>query len=355
MSMKLNNRKLYIDFLRVLAIYMVLFNHTGTKGFVLFTVARDSMFYWFYLFLAIFIKIAVPIFFMISGALLLPKEEDLKSLYKKRVLKYLLILIVCSLMYYVVSKGFNLSEISIANFIEILYSSQLSTAYWYLYSYLAFLILLPLLHKLAKAMSDTEYTYLIILFLCMKLLDIFEFFVWKGTISHNAYFSLFINSSNIFYPLIGYYLEERLDESSYSVSNLIKLVVASIGSIVVCGLLTHYRCHLINEWSESSCQYFFGTLIFVPSITVYYGAKLLFNSITISSTLAKWIKLISSCTFGVFLFEKIYRTITVKVYDILSPYIYSLPACLIWILIACILGTVVTYGLKKIPIVNKFI
>lgn len=68
-----NIRKQHFDFLRIIAIFMVLFNHTGTNGFVLFTIARESKLYIFYLFFAIFIKMAVPLFFMISGALLLPR------------------------------------------------------------------------------------------------------------------------------------------------------------------------------------------------------------------------------------------------------------------------------------------
>ena len=69
-------RTVYLDFIRILAIYMVLFNHTRTSGFVLFTVRRGSFFYPFYLFNAILIKSAVPLFFMVSGALLLGKEES---------------------------------------------------------------------------------------------------------------------------------------------------------------------------------------------------------------------------------------------------------------------------------------
>ena len=67
-------RKIYLDFLRIIAIFMVLFNHTGTSGFVLFTVTQRSALYPFYLFNAILIKIAVPLFFMISGVLLLGKN-----------------------------------------------------------------------------------------------------------------------------------------------------------------------------------------------------------------------------------------------------------------------------------------
>ena len=43
-------RKTYIDFLRLIAIYMVLFNHTGMRGFILYTVAKNSVLYPLYFF-----------------------------------------------------------------------------------------------------------------------------------------------------------------------------------------------------------------------------------------------------------------------------------------------------------------
>ena len=33
------SRKVYIDFLKIIAIYMVIFNHTGIDGFALYTVS----------------------------------------------------------------------------------------------------------------------------------------------------------------------------------------------------------------------------------------------------------------------------------------------------------------------------
>lgn len=94
-------RKLYIDFIKIIAIYMVLFNHTGNRGFVLFTVARSSLLYPLYLLLAIFIKIAVPLFFMCTGALLLGKEESYRDLLMKRFLKYAILLLVASAIIYI--------------------------------------------------------------------------------------------------------------------------------------------------------------------------------------------------------------------------------------------------------------
>ena len=78
-----SKRKTYIDFLRIVAIYMVLFNHSGKNGMMLFTISRQSPFYPFYLFNSIFIKIAVPLFLMISGTLLLGKNESYGDIVKR--------------------------------------------------------------------------------------------------------------------------------------------------------------------------------------------------------------------------------------------------------------------------------
>ena len=70
---------LYIEFLRAAAIFFVIFNHTATEGFLLFTkYPTDNIQYWLYLAISIFCKFAVPVYFMISGALLLGKDEPLK-------------------------------------------------------------------------------------------------------------------------------------------------------------------------------------------------------------------------------------------------------------------------------------
>lgn len=76
-------KKLHLEFLRIIAIMLVIFNHTGEKGFLLYTIARDSVLYEFYLFSSIACKVAVPLFWMISGALLINKEESISVIYKK--------------------------------------------------------------------------------------------------------------------------------------------------------------------------------------------------------------------------------------------------------------------------------
>ena len=94
----MDNKRLDIELIRIIAVFFVIFNHTGTMGYFLFASYEPrSIQYWIYLFISVFCKISVPLFFMITGALMLNrKEESLRYLWKHRVLHICCILIIWS-------------------------------------------------------------------------------------------------------------------------------------------------------------------------------------------------------------------------------------------------------------------
>ena len=126
--MTVQNRKMHMDILRVIAIFMIMFNHTGQVGFSLYTVYTEGILYWIYLFVAIFIKAGVPIFLMISGALLLPKEESLLELFKKRILKILFALMLGSFVHWLYFSKGQISLFSLKNYLRYLYLLQIYRA-----------------------------------------------------------------------------------------------------------------------------------------------------------------------------------------------------------------------------------
>lgn len=76
-------KKIHIEFLRALCIWLVMFTHTSTSGFSLYLERPASFFFPLYIAVPFWVKTAVPIFFMISGALLLEKEESISRIFKK--------------------------------------------------------------------------------------------------------------------------------------------------------------------------------------------------------------------------------------------------------------------------------
>lgn len=73
--------------------------------------------------------------------------------------------------------------------------------YWYLYSYLSFLVVLPFLRSIAQHMDDTQFQYLLIL--SIVTMDFFPIISIKlGIFGIN--FNIFLNSVTTLYPLLGY-------------------------------------------------------------------------------------------------------------------------------------------------------
>lgn len=347
------DRKTYIDAVKILAIFLVLFNHTGTKGYVLFLISKNSSYYWLYVVSSILTKINIPLFLMASGALLLKKEESIKTILRKRFFKYLIILIICSFISYLYT-CFRLKYLnfSFGYFIKTLYEYGLNTSYWYLYMYLAYILMLPFLRKLAKAMTNKEYMWMIITYAIMEILSIVEFLIWKGTVTHNISFSFFMHIDYIFYPLIGFFIEERLSKENFNRKNFLIMILLSVVVVIICCLLTNYRCKILNQWNEENSQKFLNVLIFIPTITIFYGIKWLSIKHSLNTNNIKAITTISGSVLGIYLFEQIWRQETEKIYYLFLPYVGSWFASVIWILLACVLGGIATLLFKKF--INNF-
>ena len=93
---------IHLEIMRIVAIFFVIFNHTAKNGFWLFSLyPPDSFQYWTYLFLSVFCKFSVPLFFAISGALLLGNDqESIRTVWAKRILKILVVLVAFSFLYF---------------------------------------------------------------------------------------------------------------------------------------------------------------------------------------------------------------------------------------------------------------
>lgn len=348
--------KVYIDFLKIVAIYLVLLNHTWSFGFVHFTVAHGEFLYPLYLAAAIIIKIAVPLFFMSSGALLLGKEESYKALLLNRFFKYLIVLVIGSgIAYLYGGLQSDSNPMSLGIFLKNLYTTDVATQFWYLYAYLAYILMLPLLRKLAKSMTAKEYHWMFLMYALMQGIRIFDFILWKDMAFHNGNFSFFIVGDYVFYPLMGYYIDRVIEKEQFSARKRNLLGLVALLGIFICGYLTHWRCTINDRWDEAFCQELFGTVVFLLAIAVFYATKMWFETHRVSDRTASIIKIASGTTFGIYLIEQICRMETFRVFDKLEPYIGTFPACMVWILVACLSGGIVIYFVKKIPGVKKFI
>ncbi len=347
-------RLLHLDILRVLAIFLVIFNHTGDRGYMLFVSEADSFLYFPYMMASVFCKIAVPIFFMISGALLLPREESLKQLFAKRVLRMAVVLILVSVPYYVWlhrSQG-----IGIGRFFTYIYGSSASTSLWYLYSYIGLLLLLPFLRSMVRGMKQKDFIYLLIGHVVLVgVLPCLEYCLWGGSVTLNeAFSSVIFVSQNVFFALMGYYLEHVPDEKCCRKKTVAAAILFSIAAMVITCLMTYVQSVKTGVCSTAQQEVFFNSFICIPAMTVYFAVKSLCSSYR-GQGAEKVMSVLGAAVFGVYLIEKIIRTLTDGVYTLLSPIIGSFAASLVWCLVVCCVGFAIIIPLKHIPGVKKLV
>ncbi|MDO5399924.1 MAG: acyltransferase family protein [Eubacteriales bacterium] len=328
-----------------------MFNHTGNAGFTLFTQRTGSLLFPFYLIISILDKMAVPLFFMVSGALLLGKEESIAAVFRKRVLRFGIILLAVSACYFArIWKMYDQSHL-LRDFLVLVYSADIADHLWYLYSYLGLLFMLPLLRKMVKSMDTMDYLYFFLCHILLTgLLPMAEFYVGKGHLSLTGNFSVsLLKSSSIFFFVMGYFFERHLDSSAFSRKNILLGVLLSFIAVGITCYMTMFKAKLTGQTGVDIPMDYFSSLIAFPAFCVYGAVKRLFQSVKVSAKMRKIMTQIGSTTFGIYLLEGFLRSGTEFVYTSLEPVLTPLPAALLWIAAALAVGIVLVTILKKIP------
>ena len=151
-------------------------------------------------------KTAVPIFLMISGATLLGKKEDYRQLFFGRIARYVGIILFWGTLQYLRYVRTGKAGVSVRDWWNNIYSSPKLETYWYLYLYLGFLLLLPLLRKAVSGMTDKDYRYLFGFSGVSSVLSMLGYF--SGCFINN---SVFLLPSVFLYPILGYWIDNAPD------------------------------------------------------------------------------------------------------------------------------------------------
>lgn len=364
--MKKESRSLiHLEIIRIIAIWFVVFNHTWMSGFMLYSaVGRSYRYYYPLLFLSILCKISVPLFFMISGALLIGKDENYQRVYGKRILRVVLVLFLFSALEYCYKLAGNgsleermrgvFSHFNIGDFCKSVYSEEQAAAYWYLYAYLAFLVMLPLLRRLAQAMKSVDFLYLILLqFVICSARPIMEYVLWRGECTIQQDFNIvLVASTTVFYPLVGYYLEAVLQKRQYTARNVLVLMMSGIIAIAVSALLTTHRMNLTGD---KTAETFHSVLIIFPVAAVYFTIKYLCDKHELPNMFRNMVTAAGSTVFGIMLLEDILRKEEMGIFECLRPVVGIFAACVIWVTVVVVTGGVITWVLKHIPVLNRLL
>lgn len=348
MEMKDNIRKKHIELVRVLAICLVVFHHTDIC-YGVYHNSDNPVAYALSLFVTVLCNVDVPLFFIVSGYLLLNKEESIRDLFKKRVSRMLMVLIIFSVIMYVfwVLRG-TIETPSVGDFLKRLYTGDIQGTYWFLYSYIGFLLISPFLRMIVSRIKLNEYFYFFIFMIVLEIV----YMIGDGTgIKPSVDFRSIVRSVSeySFFAISGGVFKkyEKELETMFKTKYVIWATAFSILTPMLIVSISLLSGNGYAEWGRSAFSTLLGlSLYFVIHKLVHANEK---------SKILGFLARGGKYVFAVYLIEQLMRSLY------LIPYkhmIEILPATVVEIMygsIAIVTGFCVAFVLKKIPGIKKLL
>ncbi len=287
---KSKEKTAYLEYIRIIAIVLVLYCHSGNNCLLSYITAPNEIMRSCSVFMASICECCIYLFFFISGAVLLKKQESLKTILIHRLMPMLITTVAVVFIQY----AYNILKIkgvfSFNEFLNALFSGGAITTQWFLYAYLAFLLILPFTQRLAGAMENSSlYWYLIILFIVIKI-----FAPMLQTVTDWDAFGLTlpILEYSVGAPLVGYFLHNMPAKALYSRKG--KWATAAVAFIIAI-FNTFINMHSLKVGQTLAYSTLF---IFVYAVAVFIllhsDKKLKADSLLLS---------VSGSVFGIYLFE----------------------------------------------------
>ncbi len=153
----------YLDCLRTFATVLVIIIHCIYEYLWDFSNKGDLL--WnFLVFINELLRVGVPIFFMISGYLLLQNDiTDIKGFYKKRFLKIAIPFLVYDVFYFIFNSVIYKTDFSPVRFLRELCDKGSAYHLWFVYSILFIYLLMPFLRMIvSKCNKKTLFLFLLL-------------------------------------------------------------------------------------------------------------------------------------------------------------------------------------------------
>ena len=321
----MKKKKLYLEIMRVLCILTVLFCHrpayhsTDILQPVTVSYAVKAL-------NSIVFRCCIPMFFMISGILLLGRQEPVAKTFTKRIPRILGAMVIAYLCYLFCFPGRPDLQ------------AMINPINWFFYAYLGFLLLLPIYRWIAQQSKKDEVIYLLILmFVAYTGYGVIETaginLQLPVNILHYANLDRWPNELwALMFPLTGY-LITHLEEKGFSEKErkIFWTVVTVLAVLSVIGAFLFYLQAIRTEntlMRDGAQQYF----LFAPSCLIFEVIRRILEprEDKIPEKAAKVIEILGASVFGIFLIEVqtpfswlIYEKIEPFLVPVLGPYFPS--------------------------------
>lgn len=325
------NRLQYISYLRVLATFCVVVIHASTGYLNMFSAQG---FDWNYAnLLNSFSRFSVPLFVLISGALLLPRQESFSVFYKKRMTRILWPFLFWSLVYlvYYFYRYTNFEVLPLSRVWEIAVDKLLhgtSVHLWYLYMILGLYLALPFVQRMVFALSETEIRWFLLLwFISLFMLN-------KRLVSFMPAVDLSFFFGYVGYLVLGYWLAYRAPAIKWGYCLL---------AIFILGGLTCWGTWALSLKAQKYDSLLYGYL-FPNNVLLASAIFLLAKEWVKKQEIPQWLGFMDKYSFGVYLSHIIILNYIHPLVEM--PTLWKIPVVS---LLTFILSVCLTFILRKVP------
>ena len=318
---KHENRIVWLDFVKFIAIFMMIAVHCTDNV----TPAERSE-PWYNIwgsFYGSFMRPAIPLFVMTTGALLLPIKQDISTFYRKRLTRLLVPFIIWSVLYNlfpwvtgllglsptIINDFFAWAEpnqsfpFALKNIIMIPFSfSMLAVQMWYVYLLIGLYLYMPIFSTWVRQASIKEQK-MFLAFWCVSLfIPYLREYLTKdlwGACSWNEFGLLYYFAGFNGYLLLGHYIINNNINISWR-----RLAVTGIPSFIIGYCITFFGFKFITavpdqpvEMIELFFTYCSPNVLMMTLPLFLVIKKIQFNSVAVN----RFAVSISTCTFGIWM------------------------------------------------------
>jgi surface polysaccharide O-acyltransferase-like enzyme len=341
---------LWVDLIRVAAIYLVVMIHVSGQLTNVWGIIPDGQ--WmianFYGSLA---RISVPLFFMISGYLLLPRSESLRNFFIKRMSKVLIPFVVWSLIYLFWFCG-NHANACTSNLVSQLLLVQGAYYHlWFLYSLISIYFILPVLRLMFRPEVDRRvFWYLMVLWMVFQPVLTIARQVWNFNIN----ISPPLATGFLCFFILGYLLGDiNLTRSAIFLST----VLWGVGTFT-----TLEGAYLLTDRSGAFNGIFYDFVsmnVIIASGAAFILLRAIANAGVFSSTLIQSItRSLAAASFGIYLIHILVieilndRIPLLHVNSFMGSPLWSIPLVTT---VVFLLSYLIVRGMQKIPILRAIV
>lgn len=268
----------WVDATKAIAIILVVLTHSHEKAGVSDLLTRSVLYS--------IDRLGVPIFFMMSGAFILKiaAKEDCLLFYKKRIIKFIGALIICSIGTNFVYSYFIENYGLIDSFCKAIYKNGIylgdydkAVQLWYMYPLILLYLISPFLSKMLNALNNKE--IIIFLIICIMFNQLKYTLSLYYDVSLLNRFGGDFTGAYLVYFILGYFLLNRININLLINNKILFIsVISLILTIVSCYYIDKEENKLVRiiHWYSSSLH------ILIGGVSLFIICLNIFNRVNIS-------------------------------------------------------------------------